>query len=72
MREALALDLVGLESPARELARDQLGGRGVSGPARAAVGLLGRYPLRELRRLVAVEEDVRGQSLRQWRGLRLE
>ena len=72
VREALALDLVRLEAPARQLARDQLGRRCVAGPARAPVGLLGRDPLGELRRLVAVEEDVCGQSLWEWRGPRLK
>jgi hypothetical protein len=72
VRETLSLDLVGLEAAACELARDQVGGRRVAPSAGAPVGLLGRDSLREQGRLVAVEEDVCGQSLAQRRGLRLK
>ena len=72
MREALALYLVGLKAPARELADDQLGGRGVARRSGPPVRLLGGDPAREQGRRAAVEQDVRGQSLRQRSGLRLE
>jgi hypothetical protein len=48
-----------------ERARHELGCREVPARARPAVRRLGRDPFGELARLVAVEQHVRGQSLRQ-------